>query len=125
MATNSLNLTMNLTKSALKLNLDTLGNKFDVLLRVYMTTKAPQIESYMKQNRKWVDRSSMAKTTLNAKFSKPSKDVYRITLAHGMDYGIWLELANEKKYAIIEPTINVSGPQMMKELQGLLNKLKI
>ena len=34
---------------------------------------------------------------------------YRITLAHGVEYGIWLELAHEKRYAIIQETIDHVG----------------
>ena len=45
-----------------------------------------------------------------------------MTLAHGKDYGIWLELANEKNFAIIEPTLRYSGPEVVEELQGIFEK---
>ena len=57
---------------------------------------------------------------LNAKVSQPSKTLVRITLSHGVSYGIWLELANEKNYAIVAPTVRDEGPRIVKDLSDLL-----
>ena len=49
---------------------------------------------------------------------------YRITLAHGVDYGIWLELAHEKKYAIIPETIRVVGDgEILPGFERLIERL--
>lgn len=112
-------------QSTLSKGIDDMGPKFGALILMYASTKAAELEAKMKQNRPWTDRSNMAKATLNAKVSSPSINVIRITLAHGVDYGIWLELANEKKYAIIGPTIEQEGPRMITETNGLMSKLKL
>ena len=65
-----------------------------------------------------------AKATLNASLSKPKPNTSRITLAHGVDYGLWLELANEKNYAIIYPTIKIKGPVVLEGLKNILGKIK-
>ena len=67
----------------------------------------------------------MAKALLNAKVSQPSPTIVRITLAHGVDYGIWLELAHEKNYAIIAPTVREEGPRIVSDLDNLMSKLKL
>lgn len=112
-------------KSTLKQGLKFLQDRVAAALLMYANTKAPQIEATMKMNRPWTDRTGMAKATLNAKVSQPDDETIRITLAHGVDYGIWLELAHEKNYAIIAPTVQQEAPKIENDLAGLFNKIKI
>lgn len=111
--------------SDLKKNLDKMSEKLGVVLLMYSATKASEIQAKMKVNRPWTDRTGMAKATLNAKVSQPDPNTIRITLAYGVDYGIWLELANNKNYAIIAPTINEEGPRIVEDLNNLMSKLKL
>ena len=53
----------------------------------------------------------------------PSKNEIEIKLAHGVRYGIWLELANEKKYAIVAPTAKLRGPGVIEGLKGIMNSI--
>jgi wyosine [tRNA(Phe)-imidazoG37] synthetase (radical SAM superfamily) len=114
---------MNYKSSSLCKNLEGMDEKLRVVLLMYLSTKALGLESYMKLNRPWTDRTGMAKMTLRATMSQPSEEVFRITLSHGVDYGIWLELANEKNFAIIGPTIDQKGPEIQKGLNNLMAKL--
>lgn len=100
-------------------------NKFGALILMYSATKASEIQAKMQTNRPWTDRTGMAKMTLRARVSQPSKTTVRITLSHGVDYGIWLELAHEKNFAIIAPTIEEESPRIIEDLNGLINKLKL
>ncbi len=111
--------------STLKKNLDKMSTKLGALILMYAATKASELEGKMKQNRPWTDRTGMAKAMLNAKVSQPSKNVVRITLAHGVDYGIWLELAHGANYAIIAPTIRQEGPRIVSDLGDIMSKLKL
>lgn len=111
--------------SGLGKNLDKMGTKLGAVVLMYSATKASEIESRMKQQRPWTDRTNMAKVTLNAKVSQPDDHTVRITLAHGVEYGIWLELAHEKNYAIIGPTVREQGPKVVKDLGDLMSKLKM
>ena len=120
-----LNVKLNYSESSLKQNLDKMSVKLGAVILMYAATKASVIESQMKTKRPWTDRTGMAKMMLSAKVSQPNEDIVRITCAHGVDYGIWLELANEKKYAIIEPTINEEGPLIIKDLNNIMSKLKL
>lgn len=90
---------------------------------MYAATKAAEYEAYMKLERPWTDRTNQAKATLNAKVSKPNKNTVRITLAHGVEYGIWLELAHEKQYAIVAPTVNAKGPEYISNMKNLMAKI--
>lgn len=116
---------LNYNESTLKNNLDKMSVKLGAVVLMYAATKASKIESVMKLNRPWTDRTGMAKAMLTAKVSQPDEKVVRITLAHGVEYGIWLELANEMNYAIIAPTVEEEGPRIITELNDLMSKLKL
>lgn len=109
--------------STLGTNLRTMDDKLRIALLMYMNTKATQLESLMKLRRPWTDRTNMAKMRLSAKVSQPNENTIRITLAHGVEYGIWLELANEQNYAIIGPTVRIEGPHILEDLGNVMRKL--
>lgn len=116
---------LNFNESTLNKNLDKMSEKLGAVILMYSSTKAKEIEAKMKTNRPWTDRTNTAKATLSARVSQPNKNTIRITLAHGVDYGIWLELANGKNYAIIAPTVREEGPRIVEDLNGLMSKLKL
>ena len=111
--------------SNLKKNLDKMSVKLGAVILMYSATKASEIQAKMKINRPWTDRTGMAKALLSAKVSQPNDNTVRITLSHGVNYGIWLELAHEKNYAIIAPTIREEGPRIVEDLNNLMSKLKL
>lgn len=95
--------------------------KVTAAMRVYAESAAVMLESYMKENRPWTDRTGAAKARLSAAV-QDVPDGLRIALSHGVDYGIWLELANEKRFAIIQPTIKLKGNEVMEGFDKLLDK---
>lgn len=107
----------------LSMKLAGLPPKAELAVLMYATTKAKVLESKMKMNRPWTDRTGYAKAMLSATVSRKLFGV-RITLAHGAPYGVWLELAHEKRYAIVGPTVNTEGPVVFSDLSGLLSKMK-
>lgn len=111
--------------STLSSGMGKMSKKLGAVVLMYCATKASDMQSKMKINRPWTDRTGMAKAMLSAKVSQPSSTVVRTTLSHGVEYGIWLELANEKNYAIIAPTVREEGPRMVTDLNGLMSKLKL
>lgn len=117
--------TINYPKSDLSKNLDKMAAKLGAVVLMYSATKASELQAKMKLNRPWTDRTGMAKATLSAKVSQPSTTIVRITLAHGVEYGIWLELAHNKNYAIIAPTVREEGPRIVSDLDNLMSKLKL
>ena len=113
----------NFNESELNSKLEGLKPKINAAIGMYASTKSVQIKSDMQNNRPWTDRTGMAKLTLNTTVSKPNEDTTRITLAHGVDYGIWLELANEQNYAIIIPTIERESAVIMNDMERFFSKL--
>lgn len=111
--------------SNLQAGLQQLHPKTQAALLMYAATKAKDMEFKMKHNRPWTDRTGMAKQNLRAQVSRPSATVVRITLSHGVNYGVYLELSHSKKYAVIKPTLDAEAPKVIKGAQGLLNKVKV
>jgi hypothetical protein len=116
-------LTFKINAEKLEANIVALWPRVRAATMMLADTEAQRLEAYMKLNRPWTDRTNQAKATLNASVSEPGDGIVRITLAHGVDYGIWLEIANEGKYAIVGPTVESQSPQVMKKLDHLLDKV--
>lgn len=83
-------------------------DKSDLAIRMYAEQGAVQLQNFAKENRRWTDRTGHARQRLKGYVGK-SQLGYRIYLAHGVNYGIWLELANEKRYSIIPQSIEYVG----------------
>lgn len=88
-------------------------------LGLYADTVAKKMETHAKSNKPWVDRTGRAKQSLNSSW-KWVGDVARVELSHGVYYGIYLEFCNEKRYAIIKPTIDIISPQAIRGLNKIL-----
>ena len=66
-----------------------------------------EAEGYMKQNAPWNNITRNARNSLSGTVAvahAPQRTRISLKLSHGMDYGIWLELKNAGKFAIVRPT---------------------
>lgn len=68
---------------------------------------AAQLEGQARDNAPWVDRTGNARIGLQGKVALDGDDVI-IALAHSMEYGVWLELCNDGRYAILGPTMDAN-----------------
>lgn len=90
----------------------------------YAETSAKKLESNAKANRPWTDRTGHAKQRLHGDMKEIPGTGFQLSLAHGVDYGIWLELAHEKRFAIIDKTIEYVGTfEIMPGWENLLDRL--
>lgn len=98
-------------------------SRADIAIRMLAEQGALQLQNSARENRKWTDRTSHARQRLTGYVGKIPEG-YRITLAHGVDYGIWLELAHEKRFSIIPQTIEYVGTfEIMPGFQRLIERL--
>jgi hypothetical protein len=84
-------------------------------LASYTEGFAKRVEEYAKEHAIWQDRTGDARRGLTAKGEQRLTE-YKITLFHTVDYGLWLEVRWNGKYAVIRPTLEVMGDQLMQEL---------
>lgn len=80
---------------------------------------AARMESSAKKNARWTDRTTNARSGLTGKAFKLATGVV-IYLFHKMEYGIWLEIANSGKYAIILETLEAHYAEIMTSLRKLV-----
>lgn len=102
--------------------LNALIPKSEAAIRMYAETAALKLQNYARDKAPWTDRTGHARQRLNTSVSKIATG-YKITLAHGVDYGIFLELAHEKRFAIIQPTILANSNDILKGFDRLLERL--
>lgn len=74
---------------------------------------AQAVEQYAQSNAPWDDRSGAARDGLTAEYEDAGLFKHAIVLYHTVDYGIWLEIRWNGRYAIIVPTIEHMGPVVM------------
>ena len=86
---------------------------------------APEIENYMKSNAPWTDRTGNARGALYSKVEPPTpaqiRGMIEIWLGHGMDYGIFLELRNAGRYAIVNPALDYFAPRIWADVRRMLS----
>lgn len=94
------------------------GTKMNAATRVFAETVAKDFEGYAKRNRPWTDRTSRARQGLTGYVTSIGNG-WRINIAHTVDYGIWLEYARNKKYAILEPTVRLKSTEVLNAFKKL------
>ena len=100
--------------------LETMSKKAPVVVRMYAETEAKVLEEDAKQRAPWTNRTGQARQRLTAYVTELQPGVCEITIAHGVDYGIYLELAHEKRFATIMPTIQRNSQAVMSGFKILI-----
>ena len=77
---------------------------------------------YLKENAPWNDNTGAARSGLMA-IPHSEASVYEIFMAYSVTYGIWLEIANSGKYAVITPAMRVLGTKLMRDMQYLIDRM--
>lgn len=94
----------------------------DRLVETVLEYHAPQVASYAKDNAPWSDVTGNARNGLDAKTYRDGTK-RGIVLFHQVPYGIWLEVRHDGRYAIIDPTIQAQGPEVMKTMNLALGRI--
>lgn len=103
--------------------LENFESKSQAAIRKYAETSANKLETEAKINARWENHTGDARRRMKGD-SLPVAEGYKLRLAHGVDYGIFLELAHERKFAIIEETIDrVGTSDIMPGFQNLMGRL--
>jgi hypothetical protein len=101
-----------ITDDTLNKNLDAFPDRVKRGLEACLGYWAPQVQSAARSGAPWTDRTGNARQGLFAKAYTDGEKM-GIVLYHSVPYGIWLEVRWSGRYAIIIPTIQKMGPQVM------------
>lgn len=106
----------------LRSNVKRLPAKIDNAISAVVDYNSAYAETYIKTRAPWTDRTGAARTGLTA-ISNGGGGSYEILMAYSVTYGIWLEIANDRRYAIITPAMRIVGEKLMRDLTGLLDRI--
>lgn len=79
----------------------------------------PRIIAWMKTNAPWMDRTGNARQTLYAEVEASLLSI-AIALDHGMEYGFWLEVIGQGKWAIVGPALDYWSVQFWNAVKNLV-----
>lgn len=91
-------------------------------LRIIADSAAKAMEDYAKNNARWTDRTGNARQRLQGS-TRWDEEALIAAISHNVDYGMWLELCNGKKYAILEEALNSQAQNLLEAYQRFLNQL--
>jgi hypothetical protein len=100
-------------------NIAAVGPLVEAKLGPIFASAAAEAEALAKSSAPWSDRTGAARGSLNGS-STVGGGRATMTLAHGVYYGIYLELANQGRYAVVLPTMRQMVTSISQKLSGLL-----
>ena len=108
---------MNVTNNT---NFKEVERKMRAKIGLYVNTAALKAEGVAKSEAPWTDRTGDARNSIQGEAGWRKNDMV-ITLSGNMNYSVYLELAHEKKYAILKPTIHELAPEILKGYEKVVN----
>jgi len=69
---------------------------------------------------KWRDKLTHARPGIFGEAAEFNDNTLRVRVAHTMEYGVYLELANSGKYAILEPTVKRHAPDFFRDAERIV-----
>lgn len=87
-------------------------------LQSVLAEQAAVAEGDAKVTAPWTDRTGAARNSLYAT-SMATGNGGVLEVGHGVDYGIWLEVANAGRYAAVIPTLQRTYPRVIQALGRL------
>lgn len=78
----------------------------------------PEVESWLKNNAPWTDRTGNLRQSMWAEFQQFALDL-ALVFDYGLDYGVFLELGNSGAYAVTGPALDYFAPRIWAEIERL------
>lgn len=94
-------------------NLTSMKSRLKTGVEMVTSTMAKKMEQWAKDEARWKDRTGNARQTLKGRHYWEDANIIVAEISHGVEYGIWLELAHNKKYAILEDTIEAHKDEIL------------
>lgn len=109
-----------ITSDTLTPNLKALPAKIEAAVAAAVDYSAVRAEGFARENAPWTDRTGNARSGLHTAPFHEFGSNHGYHIAHSVPYGIWLEVRWEGRYAIIEPTVQTMGPELMQMVSQIL-----
>lgn len=96
--------------------------KAEIAIKMYATEGAKKFQNYAKTHKRWINRTGHAQQRLVG-FVETQNDKTKVCIAHGVNYGYYLEMCYEQKYAILNETVEMNSKEVLEGYENLMNKL--
>lgn len=93
-------------------NLGEMSERLKTQLQVLGQATGQKIQEYAQENAPWTDRTGDARQRLKYS-SEINENGLTISIFHQMEYGIYLELCNNEKYAILKNSRDAMLPEFL------------
>lgn len=104
-------------------NVRTFDNRLRAAVAAVTDRRAAETQVWLRRNAPWTDRTGVARQGLFA-IANHGKTFEEIFMAYSVTYGIWLEVANDRRFAIISPAIRIHGEALMKDMKFLIERME-
>lgn len=109
------------TKKVLS-KLESMQAKTRASLQIIADSAVKAMETYAKDNARWTDRTGNARQRLKGG-TRWEESALIAAITHNVYYGMWLELAHGKKYAILEEALNSQAQSLLEAYHRFLDQL--
>jgi len=103
-------------KATLMQNMNQFGENIKNVVHDLTEAKFIEMVNFAKTNAIWIDRTGNARQSIDS-VDLSSGNVVKFYLTIGVDYGIWLEVANDGKYGILQDTLTIYEPEIIDMLE--------
>lgn len=101
--------------------------QFEIKMREHMeeiaNDFAQELVDYARSHAPWEDRTGDARAGLDSAVETGRGQNLVVSLFHTVDYGIWLEVRWGAKYAIIIPTVEQKGPELLAKMERMMDRI--
>lgn len=104
-------------------NLSNIPKKLRAALLLDSKNVSKKMERWAKANASWEDQTGDARKFMEAHVKWEGPNLLSIKMSHYVDYGVYLELCNEGKYAVLEKSINEFVPEFQIGWKDILSKI--
>lgn len=95
--------------------------KVNSALSLYANTCGKKAEAYAKTNRPWQDRTGNARNSIQGGSIQEDKSV-KVYVSGNVDYFVYLELAHQKRFAILNPTIEKHATEFVEGYRSIFRR---
>jgi hypothetical protein len=103
--------------------MNTINNKVEKATQLYAESAAKKMEEDMKKKAPWTDKTSLTRQGLNARVFRTTTGK-EIRLSSPTNQFKYLELANEKKYAIAWPTVQRWTGEILSGWASMISRIR-
>ena len=110
--------------SAMERNLARFDTRARTAIKGTLDYQATKSETWMRTNARWTDRTTNARNGLFGTVLDNGVNSWVLLLSHGVDYGIWLEVIESGKYAIVRPAWLRTNREVMRLLARVFERME-